>query len=508
VTEDSRAASAATPRWWSLEGRAMGRLSWLLLAICCAPPLYLRFLPMVDLPQYVAASRILMHLHDPAYGFAPFYKLAFAKAPAVVTLYLLGGLSWLTSLDAATRVVTFLSVALYPLGLCALLRAQGKPIALALLGLPLVYASPFFWGLLPSSLSAGLAWIAIALLISARNDRASRIGLLALCTMLPLTHAFGVAIVVGYAATATLTRTRDEPQVPWLWLTPVLAGALYWSVRALHADGVAVYSSPSLVYRVLRLPDEILGGFTARSELLLLAAQVVVWLVLCRGGLPSSVRRFRGLPHAERALYLLTALCLLGYLVLPASTWTSVAINPRFGVLAFSLLPALVPARGLRALPLRASVLLVALGASAAWHTTANLVRFDAEARPFSSVLSHVPWRSKLVGLIYDNLGHVARTFPYLQFPAYAQAERGGLLALSLADFAWTVPLRRREDSPALPPPYGAEWDPAALHVQPHRFLFYDAVLVRGKEPREMTIFMETPFRLAHHSGDWLLYVR
>jgi hypothetical protein len=506
--QERRAASAVVPRWWSLEGRTMSTLSWLLIAICCAPPLYLRFLPMVDLPQYVAASRILMHLDDPAYGFSAFYELALAKAPAVATLYLLGGLSWLMSLDAATRVVTFLSVVLYPLGLCALLRAQGKPIALALLGLPLVYASPFFWGLLPSTVSAGLAWIAIALLISARGDRASRISLLAVCTLLPLTHPFGVAMVVGYVATATVTRTRDEPQLPWLWLTPVLAGALYWCARALHADGVAAYSSPSVAYRVLGLPDEILGGFAARDETLLLGAQVVVWLVLCRGALPSSVQRFVRLPRAERALYLLAVLCVLGYLVLPARTWTTGAISPRVGVLAFSLLPVLVPGRCLRMLPLRASVLLLALGASAAWHATANLVRFDAEARPFVSVLKHVPWRPKLVGLIYDNTGHVARSFPYLQFPAYAQAERGGLLALSLADFAWTVPLRRRGDSKAPSPPYGAEWDPAALQVQPERFLFYDAVLVRGKEPREMTIFMDTPFRLVQRSGDWLLYSR
>jgi hypothetical protein len=503
-----RSVPSAVPGLWSLDGHTMRALSWLLLAICCAPPLYLRFVPMVDLPQYVAASRVLMHLDDPVYGFAPFYQLALAKGPAVLTLYLLGGLSLLTSLDLATRVVTFLSVVLYPLGLGALLRAQGKPFALLLLGLPLVYASPFFWGLLPSSLSLGLALIAIALLIAAREDRASRICLLSVCTLLPLTHPFGVAIVLAYAVSASVTRARDEPRLPWRWLTPVLVGAMYWSVRALLADGVAAYSSPNVAYRVLRLPDEICGGFVARSELLLLGAQVVVWVFLCRGAWPSSVQRFVRLPHAERALYLLTALCVLGYLVLPASTWTTGAINPRVGVLAFSLLPALVPARGLRMLPSRASALLLALGASATWYTTANLIRFDAEARPFVSVLEHVPWRPKLVGLIYDNLGHVARAFPYLQFPAYAQAERGGLLALSLADFAWTVPLRRREDSNALPPPYGAEWDPAVLQVQPHQFLFYDTVLVRGKEPREMTIFMQTPFRLVHRSGDWLLYVR
>jgi hypothetical protein len=486
----------------------MDRLTWLLLVACCAPTLYLRFLPMVDLPQYVAAARMLTHLNDPALELAPYYTLAIAKAPAVVTLYLLGWLADLSSLDVATRLVVFLSVVSYPLGLCALLRAQGKPLAFALLGFPVIYASPFYWGLLPSSLSVGLALCAVALVVSGRRDLRARLALLALCALLPLTHPLGVLVAASYVALAALTRGRDDNELPWPWLAPLLLGAAYWCIRALRADGVAGYNDPSVAYRALQLPALVIGGFGMRNELLLLGAEVVLCIFLWRGAFPWTPEKFRRLPHGERALYLGFALCVLGYFALPANSEHSVVMLQRAGVLAFALLPALLPARRLEPLPLRVSLLLLALGVSATWHTTSNLRRFDAEARPFASVLDHVRWRPKLVGLIYDKTGHVASGVPYIHFAAYAQARVGGLLALSVADFAWTLPLRRKPDAPAPLPPYGADWEPAILHVQPERFLFYDTVIVRGKEPREMTLFMESPFRLVHRSGEWLVYMR
>ena len=46
------------------------------------------------------------------------------------------------------------------------------------------------------------------------------------------------------------------------------------------------------------------------------------------------------------------------------------------------------------------------------------------------------------------------------------------------------------------------------MQVQPHQFQFYDTVLVRGKEPHEMTIFMNSPFKLIYQAKDWLLYAR
>lgn len=493
---------------WALEGRVVRTLSCLVIASACATPLWLRFLPMVDLPQYVALSRMLLHLQDPHSGFAPYYALALDRSLALLPLYIQAVLAELTSPDIARRLIVCASVAAYPLGLMAVLRALRKPIALALLGLPVCYAGPFYLGLVPSSLSAGLGLAAVALTISERTDRRARFGLFCVACALPLTHPFGVAIAGGYVACAALTRRRGERPIPWLQLAPLALGAVYWCVRALRADGVAAFNYPSLALRLLRLSQQLIGGFEGRGDALLLGASLVLWLLFRRPGSPFSRARFAALPASERALSVFAGACALGYLVLPSSTWTTTALHTRAGWLALALLPALVPAGDPRGLSGRAPALLLALGCATALYTAQQLVAFDAEAAPFAQVLEHVPPRPKLVALTYDHRGQLAQGAPYLYFAAYAQAQRGGFLALSLADIAWTVPLRRRADAPAMPPPYGSEWDPTILQVQPLHWEFYDTVLVRGKQPQEMTIFMDSPFRLTARAGDWLLYVR
>jgi hypothetical protein len=500
--------SSRTAPLWALDGKSMRVLSCAILALACGVPLYLRWLPMVDLPQYVALSRILVDLHDPRYDFATWYELAFERGPTLLPLALLGGLAKLGSVGLASRVVVCASVAAYPLGLCALLRALDKPVALALLGLPLVYASPFFQGLVPSSLSAGLALLLIALLCSPRSDRRARIALALAGGALPLTHPFGVLIATGFVACAAVTRRRSEPQLPWLWLAPLLLGALAWAVRAMFAQGVAAFNYPSPALRILRLPEQIIGGFVGRGEGYLLGALIVLWLLLRRRGAPWSRARFDELPWAERALFVFVVTCALGYAVLPGNTWSTSFVHSRAGWLAFALLPALMPAVDPRGLRGRAAALLLALGVATTWFANAQLSAFDAEARSFEHVLARVPDKPRTVSLMYDHRGLVAAGAPYLYFGAWAQAEHGGFLALSLIDTDWAVPLRRRWDAPAMLPVYGSEWDPTLIQVQPYQFEFYDTVLVHGKEPKEMTIFMDDRFRLSAQSGKWLLYTR
>jgi hypothetical protein len=490
--------------WWALDGKLARAASWALIAIACAPTLYLQFLPMTDLPQYLALSRILTHLHDPRFGFDAYYETALTKAPACLALYAWGWLARVLPLEAAKRCVCCAAVLAYPLGLAALLRALDKPIALALLGLPVVYACSFFLGLVPSSLSAGLAWLAIALLCSDDGSRARRAWLASVCALLPLTHPFGVIVTLAYVLCAALVRRRSERQLPWPWLTPLFAGGLFWGVRALHADGVAAFGYPSLMLRLLRVPQLVIGGFVAPGEGWLLAAELVLFIWFCRGV------RVRELAARERALWLLATLCVLGYLALPASTWTSVAIHVRAGELAFALLPALIPAAHASRRRERALPLLLGLGLASAWFTSRQLIAFDAEAKPYAALLARVPERPLTIGLIYDHSGKVASGSPYLHFAAYAQAEQGGFLSLSLADVAWTVPLRRRPRAPVPAPIFGSEWDPALVQVQPFVFRRYDTVIVNGKERREMTIMMEAdvPYRLLAQSGSWQLYRR
>jgi len=498
--------------------RAWSWIGYALIIGCSAPIALVERLPLRELPQYAALSRMLVQLHDRRYGFAEYYELDLWRGASVLPLWLWGQLSAAVGVVLATRLVVLCSVLVGQLGLCAVLRAQRKPAVLALLGVPFAYANLFYLGLVPALLSLGLAWWSIACLMRARERRAARLWLLALSCLLPLAHPLGVGVVLVFAAFAILASGRMwRPMLRASWpLAPLLPGASYWARAALHADGVAAFDQPGLAQRLMRAPQLLFGGFQGHGEAWRLAATLVLWIYLCR---PYWTRRRRadvaGPRQPSRPVEPLTAACwglaaasLLGYLLLPGSTWNTSAIFPRAGAVLMAWLPVLVPAAGLRLTRRRGPLLLIALALWTAWSNAAQLARFSTEAAPLDAVLARVPPRPKLLYLAYDNQGQIARSSPYLHSAAYAQAERGGFLALSRVDYAWTAPLRRRKDARVPAAVYGSEWEPALLQSQPALLEFYDAVLVSGKEPREMTILMNTPFRLAAHSGMFLLYLR
>jgi hypothetical protein len=176
-----------TAAWQQPDGRLYRLVTYALIALCCAPALFLDYLPMRELPQYAALSRMLLHLRDSQYGFAAYYELDFARGASVLPLWLWGALADLAGLEAATKLMVWASLMLGLLGMCALLRAQSKPAVLALLGVPFAYASSFYLGLVPSMFSMGLALWAMAWLV--RGDAPRKLA--AVSCMLPLTHPTG-----------------------------------------------------------------------------------------------------------------------------------------------------------------------------------------------------------------------------------------------------------------------------------------------------------------------------
>jgi hypothetical protein len=142
------------------------------IVLLASPCLWLSFLPMTDLPQHAAIAAILEHLGDAGWGFDEWYERALGR-----TLYFLPyGLTivfgQVVPAEFATRILVFLSVIAYPLGVWALLRATHRPGMFALLALPLMYNRAFFWGFSKFNLGLGLALFAIALL--ERDERTRR----------------------------------------------------------------------------------------------------------------------------------------------------------------------------------------------------------------------------------------------------------------------------------------------------------------------------------------------
>lgn len=490
----------------SLEGRYLKEaVPWPLtlgaVLLLCAPALLFDYLPCTDLPQHLSVAAILQGYDNPALGFSRHYALDLGRTmyllPYAATL-LLGAL---LPLRLALAVVLFSSVIIYPLALMRLLRALGKPRALCLLALPLVYNSAFYWGFINFNLGVGLGIWGMALLLEPRRGWLGDVALAALGGLIVFTHLYGLALLLGFGGLVMLLGPRRRLGIRLLPLAPAVVGAAIWPWPGAKVNPDQVASWAGAQRRLLDFPRDVLGAYQDRMELLLLAVLVGGFLLLAlRGrGLPGR-DAWRGLPWAERALWLLLLLNLVLYQAMPLHTATAKFVHFRHGLIALMLLPVLVPgdalARG-RAVA-RGALVAVALLAilSGWWH----LWRFDREARGFDQVVRKLPPKPRLLSMAADPNGGVMATRPYLHFAAYAQARKGGLIATTFARF-WNIPVRRRPGTRAPVTPDSFEWRPDTYDYRKFGY-FYPWVLVRGPLPE----LKEFPYELVFSEGKWGLY--
>src|SRR4029079_18513091 len=116
-----------------------------------------------------------------------------------------------------------------------------------------------------------------------------------------------------------------------------------------------------------------------------------------------------------------------------------------------------------RAPHLRASIVLaLALAPVGITKAVAKQYRtFDEVTDDFHQILRDIPQAPRLLYLIFDHGGVPKITTPFIHFPAYVQAERGGWLSwhfteLGAAPFAY----RSRSDPHAIiPPPTPVRWE-------------------------------------------------
>ncbi len=260
----------------------MGLLAsvWLLLL----PVLVFRFLPMTDHPQHLAVVSILKHFGEPSFDFSSYYTLdgwrTLYWGPYALT-YLF---SFVFSLEFSARLVVFLSLLSYPLGVWAFLSVRGGDPRWVLLAYPLVYSRPFFWGFVNFLLAVGLV-LSLWAWLSRRVVRwwSPWLGLgLGLCVA--LTHVYGMAFLAGALVLSWWFGEREVARRGVVWLFPVwLLGGL-WLLFQSGATGYGELGMRSLGFRLRHLPDALLGGYRDPSELLLLLVWVcsvlgLVWRV-------------------------------------------------------------------------------------------------------------------------------------------------------------------------------------------------------------------------------------
>ena len=432
----SESAASDEPRW--LLGAMLG-----LCLISALPCLAFAHLPMTDLPQHEAIVSIMRHMHDPAYGFEPYYEWALGRTLYVFPYFLALGLSFLVPLGWALRITVFVATLSYPLGVLLMLRALKKPVVLTLLALPLLYNRAFFWGFIHFNLGLGLAFIVLSELVGPwSRGKGWRVACLSLLTA--TTHVYGLVLLSLYALAWLMVGERRELWSRVAWLLPAAIALGVWGSLVAKAPGFGGVQWLPFRFRLREIGNSILGGYRDRSEDFILAAWLLVTLAVVWRSLPVTLGRWRRLGVHERATYILIIANLAGYFFLPLATATAKFINFRHLLMAAMLLPLAVSGRDYANGRTWAKVLPAALAAVALANAGWHLWRFDREADEFDAVLALLPQRPHIAQMTDDAGGKVMRSGPYMHFGAYGQAQRGGVLIDSFPLRFWNVPVKGR----------------------------------------------------------------
>jgi len=286
-------------------------------------------------------------------------------------------------------------------------------------------------------------------------------------------------------------------------LVPAALGVAAWTWLGASVPGYGQADSPPFGVRLATLPDQILGGYHDGTE----PALLVLVLVAAVAGTWPRLREPRTWPPWQR-----TAIaCLVGnlvlYFVLPQHTLTAKFIHFRHAILAAIFVPLAAELDGLRRWRLVTNLLTVGVATIALALAAFHFWAFQREASSFDAIIDAVPANAKVVGMVVDPTSDAVAGAPYLHFPAYVQAEKGGLPALTFPRLFWNLPVAMRADAGVPPTPVDFEWN-AGLFSERGFGWYYDWAILRIPGDQQLRTSPAFPFELVGNSGRWQLYRR
>lgn len=492
--------------------KVMGRPKWeygsraLFLVVVTAatlPMWWVPYPPMQDMPQHLAAVRVLHSLDDPAYGMAQYFALHLGTTQYLAYYLLCHWLSFLTDITTANLILVTLTLVGIPYGARSLLKALGGEPLLALLLVPLTYNAHLILGFLNFLAAVPLLLFGLAMAVRQRA-RPTRLrgGLLSVTLLLCFyMHVVPCALLGVGVGLLALRRPWRASFVGLSPLLPLGVAGITWLVRSpagkatTQAAGLGSGGGSAATFRPLdralselpmwltdvRAGDEDL--FQLKCLVGLIAVAWVVGIVFPRRGPleTDARRRSGGRSRAGTLLCLrlaaLPLLCLLGYVYLPSGYQWIWPIAERFALLALVLAVPLLPAlrTWLCAPVVACAVLLSVLHIE---QTAQAFVAFDAEVGQFDAALNAIPKGKRVAGLIFDRGSRHIRFAPFLHYVAHYQAQKGGAVMFTFADFPQSpFSFHPGNRPPRVQPRW--EWTPG--RVRPRRELsYYDYVLVRG----------------------------
>jgi hypothetical protein len=492
---------AALGLWWTLVFIALSTVSvWPIFSV--------EHPPLQDLPQHLAAVRVLRDHPDLALG--QYFDIELSRTQYLTYYGLVWLLSYVFGIGLANKLVLAAALVALPWSLVSLLRALGRDPRLAVFAFGLTYNAHLVLGFFNFVAALplmfwGIAW---AEQLRRRYSRASEIGLAVLLVVCFYTHvvpfafcALGMALVMigdGFV----LTLRRGFVFVPaavcalvWLGSTPA-GGATLAATGGTDADKKPTFATVSAALKDLPswLTDVLHGP---RDEELLVAWGALFFVVLAlgmrRAGLPgappprTSTGSISISPDGELSVRayrvaLLSPLAAVAYFIAPTSYDWIWPISARFPLIALLFAIVLLPSpRGFfGSATLAAAGFVAFLGFTDVSRAFANFER--EEVGPIERALAVIPEGERVAGLIFERGSREVKFSPFIHYAALYQAHKGGAVMFTFADFPQS-PFRFKDDNrpPRVPPRW--EWTPE--RIDPSRDLaWYRYVLVRGNPGR------------------------
>jgi hypothetical protein len=501
-TKDPKASSQPSP---PTEGESLhvNRAFWIVFASCCVLSLFLiwgfRYLPMTDLPQHAAQLSILVHYNDLAYDFQRQFELNWT------TPYLLSfALAWPfvgLGIVPALKVLISLAIIGFPasfLWLCGVLKRSPW---WSLLGFPLAYNFSFYFGFLTFILTIPLALIQIGLTLRYVEQPSFKGGLRIAIIGVLLYPAHGLLFAMCLGLTCAML-ALSSPTIKTaisrqLLMLPSVLFAVAWGRFAWKA-GSSVHHADVwhiTLDRLWDLPGLLLGY--GKIDVLASAVGLLLLAIPWLAGSRFSSQKVRWIPLLA---------VLVAYAFFPFKLRGVSFLNQRFAVF---VLPFVLLATEVKKPLVRPSLVRLIQGSAVAcwlFLLCARFYGFDVEAKSFNTVMAHMPTAPKVRPLIFrPDSEFIPGGVPYLHFPVYIQAEKGGVTGFSFAIFYSTFAHYR----PEFPSPmnYDEEW-------QPQRFSWanehkkYDTYVVRAPINPAPMLFRgaRTPIYLVAQQGWWWVY--
>lgn len=463
------------------------------LSAHAAAPIWAAAHPAIqDLPQHMAAIRVLSSYGDPDLAFARYFTIDLTRTQYLAYYVVAVLLSWPFGVLVANKLLITASIIGTPFAMRSLLRALGGDERLALFVIPLTWNAHLILGFMNFCAAIPLALAGLALAVRLRADwsrrRAVLLGVVAIVCF--YTHVVPFAFLGLGAALVAIGGGWRETARRWIPLVPSALAALIWTQLSpagestlSAASGGGARGNASFVPAMQAL-NEIPSWLTdvLHAELdghLLIAFGLVMLLAAVAGRGGGEPAAAGPVPAGVRTrVALLSPLAAALYFVTPASYDWIWPINARFPLLAIVFaIVALPRQRGLIGAVTLAAMVTISVASSA--EVKRAFVAFETEeVGALEEAIEVMPEGARVAGLIFDRGSRHVKFSPFIHSVAWVQAENGGAVMFTFADFPQS-PFTFRED--VRPPRVVPRWEWMPERVDPARDLeWYDYVLVRG----------------------------